>query len=642
MPENKVVAAASAPSARAGWRIGGKDRPALVPAFPPGSTFAARLFARVRQAFSPSLLLLVWDVDRLSATAAWRLGGAWRFSEVSSSRLADFAPALDEALDGLRAIGIRPPRRCYLAARFIAPARVDVPVDPAKPRPFMQMRELVHAEMEPAISEAGALWTIGAVLAARGLIGLEDRDRIALELALRREQSNAPIYFGQVACDLGLIGKEDLQAALHLQEKLQTLESALACGWTGYASEPGEPPVWLASASGLALWSRFEVACKRRRLKLLGGLPIAWSVSEVAGDTAGRAPVRLEPEGWTDERKHSRIALEIHAEEVAAVLRHRGRVVAARAEGRMERALAVDWLLRLVADWRAGGVAALEIVCFAPGDEAAAKALLDDFGRQWGQAPQWRGADAARRGLLEYLAGRYRARAEPLPLIRFGEPPKPVWRRAGFWHLLLPLVVAGICAGVEIRQRMAIEAIQTRFDLAELEMARQRKLTQLEADAMRVAKQERGELEAARKQIAQLLPENERLQAIENVTNRLPRLLRTLAANISDDLVLDVVRNSKSGGNTEDVMVIGWTDDYSSGQAFALRVHEALAVAGLGYSVAQTDLRAGTGREGRPGYFVSFWLVPRAQTEELGAEDSASAPQGEANAASVGATEEGQ
>ena len=188
---------------------------------------------------------------------------------------------------------------------------------------------------------------------------------------------------------------------------------------------------------------------------------------------------------------------------------------------------------------------------------------------------------------------------------------------------------------MEVRQRAQIKVIQTRFDLAELEMQRQRNIAQREADAMRVAKLEREELEAARKQLARLLPENERLQAIENVTNRLPQLLRTLAANISDDMVLDVVRNSKSGSNIDDVMVIGWTDNYSSGQAFAMRVHEALAVAGLGYSVAQTDVRAGSGRTGKPGYFVSFWLVPRAQTEELGAEHSA-------NAANAGAAEGGE
>jgi hypothetical protein len=358
--ERKARAAAPLPTgapvvplARAGGRGGGENRIGAIP-LPAFSGKKAVEYARAwatgaYRALAPALLLLIWDVGRLSAAVAWRQGRTWRFSEEVSSRLADFAPALDEVLALLRAAGFRPPRRCYLAARFIAPARVDLPVDPEKPRRPQQMRELVRAEMEPVISETGATWTIGAVLAARGLIGPEARERIALELALRREQSNVPTYFGQMACDLGLIGKEDLQTTLRLQEQLQTLESSLACGWTGYRGEPGEPPVWLAAAAGLALWGRFEAACKRRGLKILGGMPMTWSASETAGDAASRAAGGTE-EGWTDERRHSRIALEIHAEEVVAVLRHRGRIVSARVEGRMERALKVDWLLRLVAD----------------------------------------------------------------------------------------------------------------------------------------------------------------------------------------------------------------------------------------------------------------------------------------------------
>jgi hypothetical protein len=584
-----------------------------------GAVFTARLFARLRRAFSPSLLLLVWDVGRLSAVAAWRQGRTWRFSEEASSRLADFAPALDEALDGLKAAGIRPPRHCYLAARFIVPARVDLPVDPEKPRPRLQMRELARAEMESAVSEAGAFWTIGAVLAARGLIGPEDRERIALELAVRREQSNVPTYFGQVACELGLIGKEDLQVTLHLQEKLQTLESTLVCGWTGYRSEPGEPPVWLVSASGMTLWNRFESACKRRGLKLLGGLPLAWSVSEAAGDALNRTALKVEPEGWTDERKHSRIALEIHAEGVVAVLRHRGRVVSARVEGRMERGLAVDWLLRLVVDWRASGVNALEIVCLESGDEAAIKALFDDFSRQWGQSLQLRGAVATRHGLLEYLAGQYKARIEPLPLIRFGELPRPLWKRPGFWHLILPLSTLAIVIGLGVQQRAEIKKVQTRMDLAELEAKRATNLKSSEAGVILEAQRSKKELKDLRKQLARRLPEVERLRSIENMTTHLPRLLRALARNISDDLVLEVVRNGKGGGNFGNVMVIGWANDYGNAQAFASRMQGGLA--GFGYSVVQTDVRAGSGRDGKPGYFVSFWLIPDARKEELGMED---------------------
>jgi hypothetical protein len=287
----------------------------------------------------------------------------------------------------------------------------------------------------------------------------------------------------------------------------------------------------------------------------------------------------------------------------------------------MERPLAADWLLRLVADWRAGGVNALEIVCFDTRDEAQVKALLEDIGLRWGRPPQLREAAAARRAVFECLALQYRARIVPLPLIRFGEPPRPPWTRAGFWHLCLPLLVVAIAAGLDIRQRMEIAAIKKRFILAEVESQRRANTSQQEASVLLAARQERAGLEAARKRVAQLVPETERLQAVESMTSHLPQLLRTLAANISDDVVLEVVRNAQQSSGMGNVMVVGWTINYSSAQTFALRVHEALAAANLGYAVAQTNVRAGAGREGKPGYFVSFWLVPHAAADELGLGD---------------------
>jgi hypothetical protein len=583
---------------------------------------------QARRTLAPSMLLLVWDVDRLSAVAAWKHGKNWLFSEEASSTLGDFAPALNEALGGLRRMGIKPPRQCTLAARFIVPARVDLPVSPEKPRPFLQMREIVRAEMEAPLAENGALWSIGAILAARGRIDADARERIALELAMRREQSNRPIFFGQLAVDLGLVSKDEIQEALAVQEKLQTLEAVLACGWTGYKTAPGEPPVWLGSATGFALWRQVETACKRCGLKLLGGLPLIWSASETEDDACARVEGNAE-EGAEDAREgeSNRISLEIHPEDVVAVLRHRGRIVSARAEGRLgagstPRPLDPGWLLRLVADWRANGAAALEILCFDARDEARIEALLEEFTQHWGQPLVFRKADETRHALLECLARQHGARLAPLPAIRFSEPPRPIWKRAGFWQLACLLAVIAIASWMEIDQRAKIKAIQTRFDLTDLESKRQANLKQQESVAMLAARKEKDELDVARKLLVEVVPENERLQAIENMAYQLPRLLRTLADNIGDDVVLETVRNSRSGG-IGDVMVVGWTNSYGSAQSFAQRVQQALS--GLGYAVAQTDVTTGPGRDGRSGYFVSFWLLPRAPVEELG-EDEANAP----------------
>ncbi|MDR3086378.1 MAG: hypothetical protein LBU45_00250, partial [Azoarcus sp.] len=369
---------------------------------------------------------------------------------------------------------------------------------------------------------------------------------------------------------------------------------------------------------------------------------LAWSASETAEDARFRAAPGVadvadvadvpERDGAAD-APASRIALEIHPEEIVAVLRHRGRIVSARAEGRMERPLDADWLLRLVADWRAGGVHALDIVCCEARDEAPLQTLREELALRWGQLPRLRDAAAARRGLLECLTRQHGAqrggnvsRAAALPVIHYGEPPRPAWKRAGFWHLLCPLLVLLAVTGVGVDQRLKIKAIQTRFDLADFESKRRATVKQQEAGVMIEIKREKEELDAARHQLIRLMPEVERLQTIEGMASRLPRLLRVLARNISDDVVLETVRNSRSGGSIGDIMILAWTLNYGSAQAFALRVQEALT--GLGYAVAQTEVTAGPGRDGRPGYFVSFWLLPRAPAEELGLEEGGAAATG--------------
>ncbi|GHT89814.1 hypothetical protein AGMMS49545_01160 [Betaproteobacteria bacterium] len=564
--------------------------------------------AKLRALFHPGLLLLIQETGTLTGVVAQQEGKKqgktqWQFSAPVTSDLADFAHALDEVLSHLRLAGIKAPRHCLIASRLIVAARVDFPVDPESPRPPLQMREMASAEMESVVAEFGAQWTIGAVLQARGLITAEARERIVLELAVRREQSTtptAPTCFGQVACDLKLVTAQALEESLHLQEKLQRLESGLACGWAGYAEEAGHAPVWLASATGISTFSHFETACKRHKLKLTGALPILWTASETPDET------------------ERRIALEIHGEDVVAVLRHRGRVAASRSEGRMERTLAVDWLARMVDDWRGSGIHDLEMVCLEAQNDAALTALLEKFEQHWGKPPLLRDGRATRQKLLETMVRQYQARLPRLPIIRFGNPQKKWWKRPAFWQLCAPMLTLCLVGGVEIQQRLAMKTIQTRFAQNDLETKKQAQAQQQEAKFNQEQQQANKLLEESRQEIVRMIPEIERLLAIEGMVNHLPQLLRTLAQNIGNDVVLEAVRNSHAGGDIGHIQVVGWSPDYGSAQSFALRTQDALS--GMGYVVAQTDVKAAPGRDEKQGYQVSFWLMPVAEELDIGEE----------------------
>ncbi|MDR0528996.1 MAG: hypothetical protein LBG69_05230 [Zoogloeaceae bacterium] len=584
--------------------------------FSPLFSRISRYAAAARRLLEEAVLLLVWDVAGLRAVIARRKGKVWRFSEEAFSQESDFERALKEVLTRLKQPNVVIPRKCRLAARFIVPSRVELPVNPARPRPAAQMREMIRAEAEAGVAESGALWTIGAVLSARGLLTPQERERVAREQALRREESGRPVYFGQTAVDLSLISKEDLRDALSVQEKLQILESALACGWTGFVEETGAPPVWLASAAGLSVWAEAEAACKRSGIKLLGALPLAWSVSEAAES----ADANL-----SKSRGVGRVALEIHPEEIMAVLRRGGRIVAARSEGRMERPLTSGGLLALVADWLPESGGALEIICCHGGDEAALREILAGLETQTGAPPVFRDEAWARRNGYACLARQRDGRTRTLPMIFYGELPLSPWKRAGFWHLFFPLLTLTLVTGAHFEQSAEIKRVQSRLDLADFESRRRSSIKRQETQAIFLARREKTELEDTRRKLAAIAPDIERLQSIEGMVNHLPQLLRALADGISDDVVLESVRNSRSGGGVGDIMITGWTTDYASAQSFALRVQE--VVADLGYAVAQTEVSAGAGRGGKTGYFVSFWLLPRAGEElALESEDSKGRP----------------
>ncbi|MDR2164931.1 MAG: hypothetical protein LBO79_04730 [Zoogloeaceae bacterium] len=572
--------------------------------------FARRVFSRLAGMFRPGFLLLAQDVSGLVGVVARRQGyRQWRFSEMAHSRAAEFPRALEEVRSSLEAAGVKLPRRVLIASRFVVPARIALPLDPAKSRPAAQMREIVRSEIEPVAAEFATLWSIGAVLAGRGLITAHMREQVVLELALRREQGKGQVFFGQLACELGFIQPQELEASLHLQEKLQMLEANFACGWAGFAGEEGQPPVWLGAATGLSTWNQYEATCRKNGLKLAALLPLIWSASE------------------TEDRERARerrVALEIHGEEVVAVLREKGRVVASRNEGRMERALAANWLLGMASDWRADETPELEIICLEEADAAAFLPLLEDLEHQWGKAPRLLDQARARQELFAFMARQQKLPRPLLPVIRFGLPRKAIWRRALFWQLFAPILALSVAAGVEIQQRLVLKELRQRYAKVEVENQKQSQTRQQEGQALAEINAVRKNLDEGREKVARLMPEVERFHAIEGMARQLPNIMRMLARTINDDVVLEGVQNSRSASSIGHVQVIGWSPSYSSAQMYAQQVQETFGQAsGLNYVVAQTNVKAAPGRDGSPGYQVSFWLVPTQEElapEELGAE----------------------
>ena len=566
-------------------------------------------------------LLLAWDIAGMRGVLAEGDRQRCRIVARGQSREAYFAAALADVLEQLRASGEKLPRRVALAARHLRPARVDLPVNPDKPRPDAQMRELLRGDMEPVLAEFGSLWTLGALLHARGHLTAADRDRVALEGTLRRDQRRTPLRYGETALELALIDRATLNECLELQEALQFLDGELSSGWKGDVDN-GERH-WLACALPARLYRQWSDALAGQGLRLDTVLPLAWLASEPPSASAAQAADDVQ-----------QIAIELHSEEVIVVRRQRGRIVAARGEERMERPLQSDWLLRLLDDWSGEARTQLTVYCLDKDDENAARQVVSDLELTSGHPSSVVDASATWDALWP---SQLRAAASVLPEYRLprlsarelrGKPWKnPDLRRVA----VLVALLAGLAA-TEGVQRYQLGHLRQMLAEKTKKEGEQQQRTQLTLKASAEVQQIGRELEAARSALEPLINERTRLEAIAAMRQYLPDLMLTLAQATGNDAVLEKVGNSRVGNDATAIRVEAWSPTYTGAQDFVNRVAEGSTA--LSYGVAQTEIREERGRNGKPGYRVGFWLVQEGDELEPG--DAAAADGAAARPASAG------
>ena len=580
-PDPGSVAAVATRSRRAGWKLP---------------------FAGDRR-----WLLLAWDIAGMRGVLAEGDRLRCRIVARAQSSEAHFAAALADVLEQLRASGEKLPRRVALAARHLRPALVDLPVNPDKPRPDAQMRELLRADMEPALAEFGSLWTMGALLHARGHLSAADRDRVVLEGALRRESRRTPLRYGETALELALIDRATLNECLELQENLQYLDGDLTSGWKGYV-EHGEKR-WLASALPARLYRQWGDALAGQGMRLETVLPLAWLASDAvpAANSAGQAA------------DVQQLAIELHSEEVLVVRRQNGRIVAARNEGRMERPLQSDWLLRLLDDWGGEMRAEIALYCLDAADEFGARQAASELELESGQPARVVDAPSTWDALWPALL-REATRVPPehrLPRLAARELRGNPWKNPDILRVAAIAVLVGGLAVTEGVQRYQLGRLRQTLTEKTKKEGEQQQRTQLTLKASAEVQQIGRELETARAALEPLINERARLEAIAAMRQYLPDLMLTLAQATGNDAVLEKIGNSRSGNDATAIRVEAWSPTYTGAQDFVNRVAERATA--LSYGVAQTEIREERGRTDKPGYRVGFWLVQEGGELEQGA-----------------------
>lgn len=552
-------------------------------------------FSALRPANRPCLLL-AWDVQGLRAAIAERSHADARLLGEAFSTEGRLPAALASVLQQFAAQGLARPRHALLAARHLLPVVADLPVAPGKPRPRAQMRELVQADLEPALAEFGNLWSMGALMQARGYLDGNERQRIAEEEQLRRQNRQAQLRFGEIALEIGLIERAELDECLDQQAALQNLEASLVAGWLGRMDE--REAVWLVCGVGEKVYQVWRDTLAEAGLRLEAALPLNWLVSQ-------------ESPPASDENRHEtlpRISLELHQEEVVAVCRRHGRVVGARSEGRVERRLGSDWLTRLIADWAGEPRMTIELRALHAEDDAALAQLADDLALTTGHPCQTMSSEMCRPALWRNLLREGSSGAASLPRLLAGELRGTPWQNPDLRRLAVLLAVLLSIGGIEGYQQFRLLQLEKRMSERKAEED-QRSRNSQQINLVNQKLHTLGQaLDETRKQLEPLLGERSRMNSVLSMQADLPELLYTLARSVETDAVLDEVHNDVTQASGAAVHVRAWSPSYTGAQAFVSRV--AALVKLRAWGVAQTEINESPGRNGKPGHEVNFWLLP--------------------------------
>ncbi len=265
---------------------------------------------------------------RLRAAVVVTKGRRAAIERVATSRNADPEAALAEALGALRAGG-PVSKQAVLISSQVTPALLELPVTPSNPRPAAQMEELVRWELEPQLAQQAGVRPLGAILVARGHLAPAQARAIGAEVEERRRQGRrggpptsgaraasasgiraasasgiraasasqaggarggSAVRFGDVAIELGLTGRDEIDEARRLQRWFADPDDEVVCGFAAQGELPDEPGRgrWLAAAIGRRARQAWIDAFAANGLVLRGIYPtVGTGAATLNGELAG-------------------------------------------------------------------------------------------------------------------------------------------------------------------------------------------------------------------------------------------------------------------------------------------------------------------------------------------------------------------
>lgn len=516
----------------------------------------------------------------------------------ATSRAVELSAAIGAVLDTLKSgkeYKTRLPKHALLVTAGMVCTMMDLPVDPQRPRKDNEMKELVKWELEPLFTEQNDIWMIGAVLLGRGYITREQRQDIAvnLELATSATGGRRLTRFGELAVEMGIVTRQQLDECLLLQERLVMMDEDVECGWQAeIIQDPDgtERSSWLGTAIGKSTRQKWVKAFQNNKISLDWIYPANTS-------SLGQVMPLSQADG-------EKVILEIHQEQLVCVRANSRYVVASETQKRSGMELTADICVDVCHEQMRPGVGVIYLVGGTPELASGIAAKLDRQVIPINDKSVYINAVASHLYGVSAISLGVRVKAR--------DPSPPIYKNVEILRMAAIGIVFGGIITTETLTRMDI--IFKQSELARLDKEFNEKL-KLNKQMQGLNNESRKLMRKVKDKQVEVSEISKKLAVINNILiDRLelvPGLLVALKSSISDEVVIDGMIEDRAKTNT--FILAGWALTDTSAQLFVNNLNSNLARWGL--MVVDDAVIRQSNAYGVDGYMVTLMILPRPPEE---------------------------
>ncbi len=477
----------------------------------------------------------------------------------------------------------RLPRNAILVTPSAAGELLPLPVDPDRVRLQKQMGEMVRWELEELFVRQEDIWSLGGLLVDGGFI----------TPGARREVESAG---GGNAADFEhLLGGEELDSVLALQDQLTGGENELKTGWVFQAEEAGTGAFnWLVAGIGTGVCTLWVDAFRHN------GLDLKWIYPQLGC----AAPLVDSPfEKW--------MLVDLRREQTGLIQGHDGRLhstaILLNRSGMVDFGQLTDFIGKsLHHDTRA---------LFLSGPEDVVSPLAGQLergleGKDTGIFPLPAGGGGE---VPAYIVNSMRGaaghhlhlcRESLLVRLQAREDRPPLYKNRALYPWLGMVVLAAGLGGFDYYMKAETARNEWALELASIEFGRSVKLAEQAQALASEGRKLTGELAAREQELEEMRHLRYILDNVITYRQKLvPGILEAVGRSVSRSVLIDVLEENRERGA---FLLKGWALKDTEAQLFFTQLTANLHP--WHYRIENMEIVRGVGRVGYEGYSFQLWM----------------------------------